>query len=74
MTYYYSYSPAGQGTGDPDEINVVSVDEDEGTCDNLHCGIDGEHLVVMWTGDEYSRHNAWISAEDSSVIDLEEAR
>lgn len=74
MSYYHSFSPSGQGTGDPDDINVVNVDEDDGTCEKLHCGIDASHLVIMWSGGEYSNNHTWISAEDNAVIPLEEVR
>lgn len=68
----YSYAPAGSGVTDPNGVWEVNVDED--ACPEGKCPEDGVHLVMIWTGEEYSRRNAWISASDDSFTELEEMR
>jgi hypothetical protein len=70
---YYSYAGEAKGTTDPEDIDVVHVSGDG--CDVKGCVKDNcEHTVIMWSGNEYSRNNSWIAADDDHVIDLGNAR
>lgn len=59
---YYSYSGAGRGVDDPEQVHIVNVDEDMG------------YMVLVWVGEEYSRRNAWFMAENEDLVNLEENR
>lgn len=68
---YYSFAGEAKGKTDPDDVNITTVEGGD-------CGIDGclkdncEHLVIMWSGGEYSKGRSWISANTKYVIDLED--
>lgn len=70
---YYSFAGEAKGKTDPDDIHVTNVTGGD-------CGVEGcmkdncEHLVIMWSGGEYSKDDSWISATEKHVIDLEDAR
>lgn len=45
-----------------------------GSCEVALCDGNCDHNVLTWDGNGYVASRAWISAEDSAVIDLEDAR
>lgn len=53
-----SYCMSGSGNSDPAEVRVV----------------DGVQFAILWSGDEYSFNHTWITADEPTVIDLEEHR
>lgn len=70
---YFSYAGDARGKTDPDEIHHTRVFEDE--CPAEHCTQDENfHLVLMWSGGEYSKNHTWISCEDRYAVNLEDAR
>lgn len=66
-----SYAGASRGTEDPEDVISVDVNEDT-ECPEDRCGKTGTHLVIIWTGNEYSRRNTWISASTDSTTMLED--
>lgn len=70
--HYYSYSGPGMGVEDPQNIHVVKVNGEQ--CDIETCLADHEYLNIMWTGEQYSKSNTWISADMNTVQDLEDCR
>lgn len=69
---YYSFAGPSRGTTDPASTFCIDVDE---SCDVDDCAENEcDHLVIMWSGAEYSKDNTWIAAEEGSVIDLQKAR
>lgn len=68
----HSYAGAGAGGEDPEDVFVVVVDEEN--CPRERCAEDGLHLVLMWSGDSYSKQNTWISADEDAYQRLEDMR
>lgn len=70
---YYSFAGEASGTTDPEKTDIYNVDADD-------CGLRGctkddcAHTVIMWSGNEYSKNNTWISCDNEFVIDLTNAQ
>lgn len=69
---HYSYAGPERGSGNPEDIRVVRVNGDD--CPNERCERSEPHLVIMWSGNEYSKNHSWISATTEYTINLEDAR
>lgn len=70
---YYSFAGAARGKTDPDETHIYNVagsDCDVDGCVEERC----DHTVIMWSGNEYSKDNTWIAADNDNTIDLEDVR
>jgi hypothetical protein len=72
MMRNYSFAGPGCGADDPDDVVVVVVNEDN--CPRGRCPEEGVHLVLMWSGDSYSKQNTWISADEDTYQKLEDMR
>lgn len=72
---YYSFANSASSTENPEDIEVVHVEED-GDCPIRGCiqGSRHKHMYISWHGNGYSRKNTWIAAGENGTIDLEECR
>ena len=68
---YYSYAGTSRGSGDPENIEQITADED-GSWDNGEYEKTGSHLLIRWSGGEYSRSNTWIAADRDAFEPLED--
>lgn len=74
-TEYHSLAVAPTNLAIPEDIMVTTIAE-SGSCGLKGCvkGSEHEHFMISWHGNGYSESRTWISAEEGSVIDLEDAR
>lgn len=74
MVPFYSYAGRASGKQQPDEIRVVDATDDEDYPVEEPDRFMEDHMLIMWSGGEYSLKNTWMSAHSKDVIDLEEHR
>lgn len=70
---YYSFASSSRGNEDPEETFEIEVSGDD--CDVRGCvREDCSHIVLMWSGNQYSKDHTWIACDDEYMINLEDAR
>lgn len=69
----YSFAGPTRGADDPNEVRVVKVNGKE-ECPHERCQRAEPHTVIMWSGDEYSKNNTWISGTEGDLVNLDENR
>lgn len=70
---YYSIAVEGVGTNDPENINVMDYQGTE--CPLDHCTDNRcNHHILMWSGNGYSKRNAWIAIDNDSMASLQTFR
>ena len=67
----YSYAGPSRGQDNPEDIRVADVDEECGDVEHRR-DHDPTCLVIIWSGNEYSSHRSWISADKDSRVNLED--
>jgi hypothetical protein len=69
---YSSFAGPARGLSDPEDVYVYDIGDEDTVMNGPTPNRD--HLVLMWSGREYSKNHTWISAEDKAVLSLEECR
>lgn len=74
MCGYYSLANEATSTAIPDDIMVTTMTESES------CGLRGciksyehTHIYFSWDGNGHSHEKTWISADEKSTINLDDA-
>lgn len=68
---YYSYAGESRGSGDPKDIETITEDTN-GEWEDGEYEDEGSHLLIRWSGGEYSRSNTWIAADKDAFESLED--
>lgn len=69
----YSFAGPTRGTDDPSNVRIIKVNSQD-DCPHDRCQRAEPHTIIMWSGDEYSKNNTWVSGTESDIVNLEDAR
>lgn len=58
----YSFAGPTKGVTDPETIHMYNLEEGD------------EGAILIWDGNEHSRAKTWISGDEDTMVDLEDAR
>ena len=71
-TQFYSFAGPARGRTDPTEVHAYDIGDE--ASDMSRGSHERDHFVLMWAGNEYSKNNTWISADDKSTLNLYDCR